>query len=634
MSYATRLAAASASPVYIWEHDGDEIDADEFDSVANWSAFGSDEANVDADTDDARSGAASIGWDKTGTSGASGIVETSSVSFSFLDHAFLTLMVRAPTTTAGALNFLQIRPGQDGSNLYRWRVPAAFFTEGEWYKIHLSLNVEASDFSGDFTEIGSPTPSGIVYMNIGWVGTSAAYTFTGARVDALRGHPYRISTGKITSPRADTLQGYMTVPSISPNRYDPTEGTLSSASMNAKVIERRSDDAVLADLSAYAMTGRGGTLYMGFRGDAETDTNFQPIFRGSLQNARHVGRAWELQASDNLQLLRRPFMQDASDASPVNITGNILDVFLQLALSTGNGNNNATYDTLTATRGAGISQDLIDVEDIERVRDNFMGNDTCDFTFVEPERSALDFFLREVCLAFGVVPVIRGNGKLSVKAVEEGVYPSTTMADLDNTNIISGVLPAFDLDNERVRNQVRILYDWNTTTDEFDSDTGTTHQNADSIARYGVRELVIEARGIVSATVAQRVAKRVYNYLGEGAPPIELQAFRSQATLEQGDLVNLDLARVIPDLEESTYGIAGKRAAVEVRGFNPANNRTTIHAALTSYLAGNYRLIGPSSLVADYDSATATERATYLFIADSSGFLGAANDPAHQIGPG
>ena len=636
MSWATRIAAGGQAPVYILEFDGDEIEADEFDAATNWSAGNASVTGITTNSTDAKSGTASIQWDKSGTGAAAGNIINSSMSFSLSDYAYHSIRFKMPTTLTGTAQNFVVALGQDGSNFYFWNVPVALLSEGQWVTLRLSLNEADSGYTST-GETGSPSPTGIVWCSLNYRGTDASFTYSGARADLLMGHPYRYSTAKVTTPRADTLQGHLVAPpSISPHRYNPITGSLGSASASCRVVDRSSDSAVLADFAAYAESGRGCTWYMGFRGDAETDDNYQPIFRGIMQNARHAGKAWDLTISDNLQRLRRPFAQSATEGSPFTISGNILTVILQLGMSTGNGNNNATYDVLTAAQGAGISQDLFDVSDIEDVRGNYMGSDDCSFTFTESQRSFLDWILKEGAMAFGVAPIIRGDGTISFRAVESGVYPTATITDLGTSNIITGSIPPFELDNERIRNQIRILYDWNSSTEVFDSDSGSTYQNADSIALYGLRELVIESKGIASATVAARVATRILTYLGNGAPPVKLKGFNALAALENGELVTITMDRIIPDLEAATYGMATKRGAIEVRGFNPGarsgGGEVELDVALTSYQANPYRLI--SGLSVDYDSATAAQQAVYAWIADGSDQLGSANDPAHVIGPG
>ena len=635
MSFATNIAAGGKSPVYITEFAGDAVDAAEFDSVANW-AESTDVSSLAVDTGDAKDGTGSIGFDKTGTTQNGALIQNSSLTaFDIATIPYLTLAVRQPTTTAGTEDYLLVRIGDSFVDAYSWSIPAALFTAGKWTTLYLSLNELSSEYTS-FSTVGTPTPGAVNYIVANWVGTSTAYTFTGARVDFLAKHPYRYSTGPITSPVADTKQGWMLTPSITGNRYDPTRGTLSSSSASCKVIDS-GGATVITDFGNFAMLQRQATVYMGFRGTAETSDNFEAIHRGPVDKTPHSGKAWTFQLGDMLRAFKVPFAQDAA-ASDYTITGNIVTVFLKLALSTGNGTNlgsfAANYDTETAVRGAGISADLFST-DIETTRDDWMSQDSCSFTFTETEDSLLDWFLKQVCFAYGVFPVIKGDGKISIRAVEEGVYPSTgTPTVFGVSNLIAAKIPPFTQDSQRVKNQVRLIYGWSSATEKFATDSANTYQLATSVTRYGVQALKIESKGILTAdtSVAKRVSDRYLRLLGEGAPPIELSTMMSQQPREAGELVDLTIPRTVPDLDAKTYGITGKLAEIEWRSFDPAKAGCSFRVGLTSYQSGNYKLV--SAIAGDYDSATAAQQAKYAWVSDGSDQLGAGNVAGDVVGPG
>ena len=175
-----------------------------------------------------------------------------------------------------------------------------------------------------------------------------------------------------------------------------------------------------------------------------------------------------------------------------------------------------------------------------------------------------------------------------------------------------------------------MLYDYSTTNDNFASDTGNTHQLAASVARYGLRELPIASKGIISASVAEKVAKSHFYRIGDGSPPIAVRAFMSQQPRDLGELVNIT-SDIIPDIEAGTYSITAQLAEIEARAFSPHNPEVAMTLGVTSYRRGRYRLIGASGQ-AVYDSQTQAVKDTNMSIADSSQQLGAANDPAHLIG--
>jgi hypothetical protein len=321
-------------------------------------------------------------------------------------------------------------------------------------------------------------------------------------------------------------------------------------------------------------------------------------------------------------------MQDATNSAHVTLTGTVIECWLQLMLSTGNGTNNPTYDTLSAVRGAGIPADFFDIAEIEELDTDWLSSDAFSHEFVGPVSDGLSWSFQEIFLSYGIVPVIKANGKISIQVVRPPYGDDSTRV-LSRSNVVT-VLPEYSESLDGLYNQVTIYYDYDATTGiwpSFERQGDSTSQ-----ARYGVRDLPIYSKSITDATTAARVAKRILARLGNGAPPIHLEAFMSEQEIELGELVQVT-HEAVPDTALGAYSMSGKLAEVTRRGFNPKTRKTTITVALTSYEVGNYRRIGPTTL-GNYTAQTATEKARYLSI--SSGDPGTFSDASagHVIGPG
>ena len=623
MSFATRLAEESKPlPISILEFDGDlSTDmAEDYESTTGWTGSGT-VSGLAVETSNAKGLAGAITFDKTGSGSAAGFVQNSSLAtLDVSDFAYESCWVYL--SSLADVSQVAIRRGSSGANYRDYIYPVADLSAG--WNLLLWDAEEVTPFYNSTT--GSPTDASTDFLLLAVTLSAAGDTLSGIICTPPRQHPYRYSTSRVTSPLAPT-KPWMQLPVISPNEHDPVTAVISSASASCVVVDN-DGSTVLGDLAQFAFQDRGCKIKYGFAGDAESDDNYQAIFRGLVRSFPHVGKAWTFTLSDNLARFRRPFAQDASDASPYTITGNALDVLLKLATSTGNGTN-GDYDTETEVRGAGISADLFDIDAIESVRDEWRGWADCSYDFRESQESLLAFFF-EVCLSFALVPIVTGAGLLSVRAPEEALYPGISPSDLGASNIVAASLPNYSPNSERIRNQVRVLYNYDAGTEEYGADTGDDYSLADSIARYGLRELVIRARGITSSAVAAAVAKAHFYRIGNGSPPVDLTCFMSQQARQLGELVTLT-SSLIPDLDGGSYSISGKLAEIETRGFSPHNPETRLTVGVTSYRRGNYRRIGPSGL-ADYDSQTDYQKATYVSIADGSGLLGSANDPAHEVG--
>lgn len=624
MSFASNIAASSKSPLYMVEFDGDTVLS--LDSTSGWSVTG--QASGLATTATCKEGASGLTFNKSGTGGTTGaIVNTTLGAFDMTAAAYHAFFCYLPSLS-GLLRF-RLQIGSDTSNYTQWQFQVAGLVAG-WNFLRADINTAGANVT--ITTVGSPNMAACDYVDFAVVMTASANTLSGIIVDWLTKHPYRYSTGDITSPAATTKSGWLQIPYIGPNAERVQEGSVNVGSASISVVDD-GGATVIADMARFAFVGRTATIWMGFRGEAEdpnTQSNWKPIYKGVLFAPQHIGKAWQFQLSSLMEKLRRPVMQDATDSAHVTLSGSdIVTTWLKLALSTGNGTNDPTYDTLTAVRGAGIHQDFFDIAAIEALRDDWLTNDLCSFEFKEPVPDFLAWSFQEVFLAYGIVPVVRADGRLSIEVVRPP-YGNDATRTLDETNVIT-LMPQYTEGLEDLFNQVTVHYNYDLATNSWPD--YTRQGDSTSQGRYGVRDLAIKSKGIIDSATAQRVAKRILARLGNGAPPVRLEVFSKEQDAELGELVEID-HDAVPDTAGGVYGISGQLAEVTQRGFNPQSGRVTLTVALTSYEAGRYRRIGPSSLTAAYDSATTDEKARYLFIADSSDLLGTANDPAHQIGPG
>jgi hypothetical protein len=622
LSFDTNVAAASKSPLWLVEWDGDTVLS--LDSTSGWSVQGAG-ANL-ATTTTCKEGAAGLTFDKNNSSTQGSIINSTLTPFDLDDAAYHAVWVYLPSLTD--LVTFRVNIGQSDTDKYQWQFAAAGLVVG-WNFLRCDINVQGANVT--LVTQGSYSPTACDTVKFTYATGSAATTVTGIIVDWLTKHPYRYATGEITSPAASTKFGWMQVPYVGPNAERVQEGTLNVGSASVTIVDD-GGATVIADMARFAFAGRTATIWQGFRGESEdpnVKTNWQPIYRGVTFAPQHLGKAWQFQINSLLEKLRRPVMQDATESSHVTLSGvDIITAWLRLALSTGNGTNDPTYDTLTAVRGAGIHQDFFDIDAIEALQTDWLSLDLCAFEFKEPVPDFLAWSFQEVFLAYGIVPVVRSDGRLSIEVARPPFGDDSTRT-LDETNVIT-LLPQYTETLDDLYNQVTVHWD-------FDIATGTwpsfvRQGDSASQARYGVRDLAIKSKGINDSDTATRVAKRILARLGNGAPPIQLEALGSEQGAELGELVVID-HDAVPSTATGVYGISGKLAEVTSRGFNPQTGRTGMTLALASYQLGNYRRIGPASLTTNYDGSTAAQRARYCFIADTANTLGAANDPAHVIGP-
>lgn len=621
MSYAANLTAGRKSMLHMLELDGDTVLS--LDSTSGWSVSGAG-ASL-ATTATCKEGAAGLTFDKNNSSTSANIINSTLTPFNLTDSAYLAFWIFMPTLTG--VTQVRFNVGQNDTDKYQWQYDVSILEVG-WNWLRADINIQGTGVTlvpqGSYSPLACDTIKFTVFTSV------AGTTLTGIIVDWVTKHPSRWSTTKISYPRATTGQGMMLPPKIGKHTYDPQYGTLSVAAAEVELVDSGDPD-LMSELADWAILGRKTTIEQSFRGETENDDNFEPIFRGVIDHIAHTGRGWRYTMGDNLRLFRVPFAQLAAEGSPLVISSrNAITLALQVMLSTGNGTN-SSYDVLAADQGAGIHQDLVDIAGIEQERDDFLTSDLMEFEFREPEGDFLTWFFTEICRPLGIMPRILGDGRISIKVCRPP-YGAEQVNTFDRSNIIVAELPEFTQEREDIFNQIYLKYGWDAATKEFTA-TPITSENATSIARYGIRRLEIESKGIQDSDTATRVTKRILNKLGLGAPPLRIMAPASAQTIELGEVVAVTVERSVPDLDAGVYGVDSKLAEVQARGWNPESGKCEFDLFFTSYQQGNYRLIGPSGMTGPYDSNSASQNANYGSIADSSDFLGAANDPAHVIGP-
>lgn len=597
--------------------------AAEFADAGNWSVAG-DASGVDVETVEALGLDGVLTFDKDAGGTTGGYYNGSLPAVTLANFAYETLRVRHADWTN--LSHLIIRRGSDASNFYQWTIDASNLEAGEFSTVYLSRSaIRSGDtYQGESGTVGAT----LDYFLIHAVTAGSGDALAGILVSPLRQHPYRYSTSEVTDPVADTLP-WLAHPQVTGADHDPRTGTLKLDQAAALVVDV--DGRLLADISRFPMEGRECELFYGFAGESETPANYVRGFHGQVNTYPNTGKSFTFGLYGPGAFLRRPFAANATAASPLVVSGTPAAVALTLAASTGKGSNGA-YDTLAAGDGAGIDAEVFDVEEMEAQESVYRSWCDLEFTFVEPEPNFLAWFAAEIARGCALSPRVTNTSRVSFVAVESQVYPGASEYTLDGSTVIVDSLPGQTPDYQRVRNRVRGKYLWNAETGEFEADTGDAFQLAESVAKYGPKEMEVFSKGIRSALVMERVATAHLYRLGDGSPPITLAVLPTQWGIALGDLPTVSHG-LLADLEAGEYGLDGLAAEVEAAGYSPADPAVLLRLGGTGYRRGNFRRIAPNGTSA-YTSQTAAQKARYGSLADGTTqkLDGGADDP-HRLGP-
>lgn len=139
----------------------------------------------------------------------------------------------------------------------------------------------------------------------------------------------------------------------------------------------------------------------------------------------------------------------------VDVSDNPLTLLLQLLVSGGGG---GPYDVLPD--GLGIDQNLIDIAQIEDIRDTIFPTDVYEFSLYNVT-NALKFFEEEILLSCNLRFRVSQNSKISLALLDQSVFGEAP-DDMDDSTISS--YPKLSVDENKIVNRVEIEWDWDEGT--------------------------------------------------------------------------------------------------------------------------------------------------------------------------
>ncbi len=276
------------------------------------------------------------------------------------------------------------------------------------------------------------------------------------------------------------------------------------------------------------------------------------------------------------------------------LTDNPVDLILQIIISQGGG---GPFDVLPF--GLGIDPADIDVTAIEAIRDSFFVGET--FVFKAFDVSDTLKFLENELLQPNNLRFIQSSASLVSLAILDQVAFGAAVETIDPPAILPGSV-RWKVDDKRVRNVIRLEYDFNPETNVYE--TVDTVEDSDSITTYGRRKpLVIKSKGIKTtsggaAIAADRLA-RWLTRLSTANPIIDVQTQLENALVFAGEPV-----RLIYDLPSEVAGDRNFDKDLEVlkRTLNPETGRVGFTLGFTSFTGFRAGHISPVATVSSVTS--------------------------------
>lgn len=175
------------------------------------------------------------------------------------------------------------------------------------------------------------------------------------------------------------------------------------------------------------------------------------------------------------------------------VTDNPLNIFLKIMTSGGGG---SVYDVLQS--GLAIDENLIDITDIEALRDSVFLGDSFTLSLYSID-SALKYIEEEILEPCGLRITNSANSKITLKVLNKAQFIAED--DIVNENTITK-FPKWNLDGAKVTNVIEVQWDFNEGTGQYQK--RSSFESSSSIAQYGKQPaLKYEFRGIKELSEGQ-----------------------------------------------------------------------------------------------------------------------------------
>lgn len=270
-----------------------------------------------------------------------------------------------------------------------------------------------------------------------------------------------------------------------------------------------------------------------------------------------------------------------------SIQDNPLNIILKLLISNGGG---GVYDTLAD--GLGISNSLIDIAEIESLRDELFIGVTFKLIYFNV-KSTLKLIEDEILLPCGLRFKYSLNSKLSLAILDKAKFVEEENI-IDHDTIIKD--PKWSIDGNKIVNQIDINWDYEDGTGVYKKYDQYT--NSTSVSSYGLQpKLTFNFKAVKSSLngqlIVDDIANRLLDRLGFPTPEISITTQIDKSIQNVGDKAYLKSSR-IPYYD----GTLNFQSDLEIlsRSINHTNGDVVFKLAFTSFTNIRSGYIAPSDI--------------------------------------
>ena len=221
-------------------------------------------------------------------------------------------------------------------------------------------------------------------------------------------------------------------------------------------------------------------------------------------------------------------------------------------------------------------------------------------------------------------------GKIECKMQAPPIYESGIL-DITETDMIGGDRKVKRNEQSRIT-RVGVYYnqlepDPGTDPDKFTGLLWYVDADAESAENYNeIREKIFYSIFIYQDSEAKWLDAHYFMRYRVGCPIVSLGLELYHDNQEVGNLAWLSVPEIVDQ-----NAVKDRRMYRFIKKVQSGLNKLLFDAEDTGFGDRQYRMIGPTTLVTDYDDSTEAERAKYCFIAAADDTLGAADDDPHRI---
>ena len=221
---------------------------------------------------------------------------------------------------------------------------------------------------------------------------------------------------------------------------------------------------------------------------------------------------------------------------------NPITALLQFITSTGTGLN-GVYDVLND--GLGIDESLIDVAEMESIRDEFFSLQTFNFKMFDIG-NALKFFENEILGATNLRFIVNNSQKISIALLDQGGFDEGSDNPINENTITK--FPKWTVNVKDIVSRIEIEYDFNDSTNKFQQKKifETELDPGDTIISEKPLKLKFKAirESLSGNAIVQEIGQRYLSRFETPTPEISVSTHIDQSLLNVGDKVLLTSSQI------------------------------------------------------------------------------------------